>query len=59
MWIWVLLFCGLCWWGWFRPRRYRNRSYRMDPYEIARERLARGEITAQEYDEIMKKLSNS
>ena len=61
MWIWVLLFGGFCWWGWgwFRPRRYRHYNYRNDPYEIARERLARGEITAQEYDEIVKKLGNS
>ena len=60
MWIWILLFGGFCWWGWgwFRPRRYRH-YYRNDPYEIARERLARGEITAQEYDEIVKKLGNS
>ena len=61
MWIWVFLVGGLCWWGWgwFRPRRYRHYSYRNDPYEIARERLAIGEITAQEYDEIVKKLRTS
>ncbi len=58
MWIWVLIFCGLCYWGWgwFRPRRYRRYSYRQDPLEIARERLARGEITPEEYEEIKRTL---
>ncbi|MCJ7730815.1 SHOCT domain-containing protein [Candidatus Bathyarchaeota archaeon] len=58
MWIWVLIFGGFCYWGWgwFNPRRHRYNSYRNDPIEIARERLARGEITPQEYDEIKKTL---
>ena len=59
MWIWVLIFGGLCYWGWgwFRPRRYRYYRYRDDPLEIARERLAQGEITPEEYDEIRKTLT--
>lgn len=61
MWIWVLVLGGLCYygWGWFRPRRYRYHRYIDDPYMIARERLARGEITSQEYEEILQKLSRS
>jgi len=49
----------LLWGGWFRPRRYRYHAYHDDPYEIARERLARGEITVQEYDAIIEKLGKS
>lgn len=58
MWVWVLIIGGMCYWGWswFRPRRHRYYSYRSDPLEIARERLARGEITSQEYEEIKKTL---
>ena len=58
MWIWVLIFGGFCYWGWgwFRPRRYRRYSSSRDPLEIARERLARGEITPQEYEEIKRTL---
>ena len=59
MWIWVLVFGGMCYWGysWYRgPRRYGSYPSRSDPLEVARERLARGEITTAEYDEIIKKL---
>ncbi len=39
----------------FRPRSYRRR--REDPFEMARIRLARGEITAEEFEEIKRKLA--
>ena len=58
MWIWLLVIGGLCYWafGWSRPRRYRAYPVRRDSMEIARERLAKGEITPEEFDEIMNKL---
>ena len=58
MWIWILVVGGLCYWGygWYRPRRYRTYHYEHTPLEIAQGRLARGEITSLEYDEIKKKL---
>jgi uncharacterized membrane protein len=62
MWIWVFIIGGLCYWGWgwFKPRRYRRYdSYPSDPLEIARERLAKGEITVQEYEEIKKTLKGN
>jgi uncharacterized membrane protein len=41
-------------WLYFRPRRP---TYRVeDPLEIARRRLARGEITPEEYEDIKRKL---
>ena len=59
MWIWFLILGGCCYWGfrWFRPRRYRYHAYYDDPYGIARERYARGEISAEEYEEIRRRLA--
>jgi len=55
MWLWFLALAGLSYlaYTWFRPRR---RIVRDDPLEAARLRLARGEITAEEYEEIMRRL---
>ena len=56
MWILFLLFmgCGMFFFMWW-PRIFRNRSYRRydeDPLEIARMRLAKGEITHEEFEQI-------
>jgi len=60
MWIWFILFmgCGMMFFMWW-PRIFRYRShqrYEEDPLEVARMRLARGEITSEEYEEIRKTL---
>jgi uncharacterized membrane protein len=55
MWVWILIFGALVYLGynWYSPREH---TYRRDPLEIARERLARGEITPEEYEKIRAKL---
>jgi putative membrane protein len=60
MWIWFLLFLGC---GWFFymwwPRSYRIRSYNLydeNPLEVARMRLAKGEITSEEFEEIRRNI---
>ncbi len=55
MWLWFLVLAGLGYlaYTWFRPRR---RAVREDPLEVARMRLARGEITAEEYEELVRRL---
>lgn len=55
IWLWFLALAGLSYlvYTWFRPRR---RIVRNKPLEAARLRLARGEITAEEYEEIMRRL---
>jgi len=57
-WMWlVLLILGVvAYWIYtaFMPRRRRRRGE--DPLETARTRLARGEITAEEFEEIRKNL---
>jgi putative membrane protein len=62
MWIWFLLFIGCGWFffmWWPRPYRYRGyRRFRDDPLEIARMRLARGEITSEEYEEIRRTIES-
>ena len=59
MWIWPLILFGCGYWFWFgyRPRRYRRyRTNRVDPMEIARRRLASGEISSAEFEEIKRTL---
>jgi putative membrane protein len=59
MWFWLLLFIGL---GYFFYVNYRPRTYyreRKDPLEVARLRLARGEITTEEFEEIKRTLEKS
>ncbi|MHA2391242.1 MAG: SHOCT domain-containing protein [Promethearchaeota archaeon] len=56
MWTWVFVLFGLgylFWWG-FRPQFYNR--YREDPLDIARMRLARGEITPEDFEKIIKNL---
>lgn len=58
MWIGLLIVGLIAYWayGWYRPKRYRAYPVERPPLEINQERLARGEITSEEYDEIRKKL---
>lgn len=58
MWIGLLIIGVLAYWayGWYRPRRYAAYPVERNPLEITQERLARGEITSEEYEEIRKKL---
>jgi len=54
MWFWPLIIAGLAYLFWmsFRPRTRRIRHE--DPVEVARMRLARGEITPEEFERIKK-----
>jgi putative membrane protein len=60
MWIWFLLFIGGGWFffrWWARSSRYpRYGRYEENPMEIAQMRLAKGEITHEEFEEIRKTL---
>ncbi|MBL7079589.1 SHOCT domain-containing protein [Candidatus Bathyarchaeota archaeon] len=62
MWIWFLLFIG-CGWLFFMwwPRSYRYRPYQRyeeDPLEVAQMRLAKGEITPEEFERIRSKIES-
>ncbi len=65
MWFWVIMIFGCgSWFFWYRPRHYRAyRPYRHmrqdDPLDIAAARLARGEISFEEYERIKKALIDS
>ena len=62
MWLWVLLIFGAGYWfWWYRPQDIPRRRYmsREAPLEIAKARLAKGEITFEEFDEIKKAVQNS
>ena len=51
---WVLVIVGLSYLFWlYRPRRGYAGD---DPIQVARRRYARGEITEEEYDKIVKKI---
>jgi uncharacterized membrane protein len=58
MFVWVLLLIGFAYlfWVYFKPDKSEPHSY--DPLEVARLRLARGEISREEYDLIISKLKN-
>jgi putative membrane protein len=60
MWFWLLILIGV---GYLFYLSYRPpRTYRMereDPLEVARIRLARGEITSEEFEEIRKTLEKT
>jgi uncharacterized membrane protein len=62
MWIfWLfLLGCGFFFWG-YGPRYYPRRAYdnRENPIELARKRLAKGEITIEEFEKIKEAILNS
>lgn len=67
-WIWMILLfgCGSLFF-WYRPRHYRRyRSLRHygymrneDPLDLASARLAKGEITFEEYEKIKKAILDS
>ena len=60
-WFWMLLVgCGLWFWG-YGPRGYPRRriSRRVDPLDIARGRLAKGEISLEEFNDIKDAILNS
>ena len=61
MWFWVLLFFGMGYWFLYGPRDISRPRHlnRVNPLEIARVRLAKGEITFKEFDEIKKAIQNS
>ena len=61
MWFWIFLIIVGYWFWWYGPRdiprrRYRNR---VEPLELARARLAGGDITLDEFDKIKKAIQNS
>ena len=58
MWVLLLVIGFIAYWvyGWYPPKRYRAHPVERTPLEITQERLARGEITSEEYEEIRKKL---
>jgi len=58
MWFWFLILVGVGYLFYlsYRPRTYR--SQREDPIEVAKLRLARGEISSEEFEEISKTLKN-
>lgn len=59
MWFWLFILIGV---GYLFYLSYRPRSYRVqreNPLEVARLRLARGEITSEEFEEIRKTLEKS
>ena len=62
MWIWFLLFmgCGMFFFMWW-PRLFQYRLYQRfeeDPLEVAQMRLAKGEITPEEFNEIRKTIGS-
>ncbi len=55
--VFILIIIGFLLYYWLRPRGTYTRG-REDPLEVAKARLARGEITIVEFEEIKKRLSN-
>jgi uncharacterized membrane protein len=58
----MIIGCGWFFWSWWLPqqRTYRYFDHRENtPLEIARTRLARGEITIEEFEEIRRTLESS
>jgi len=62
MWIGILFLFGCGWFFfWWLPHPYRNRRYqrvREDSLEMARMRLAKGEITLDEYEALGKTIES-
>lgn len=55
--IWVLIIAGIVW-AFRALNRYGNRDKGEDPLEIARRRYAAGELTREEYEEMVNLLRN-
>ncbi len=60
MWFWVFLIIAGYWFWWYGPRYIQRRRYwnRLDPLDQARARLARGELSLEEFEEIKKAIQN-
>ena len=54
MWVWPLFLAGLGYMVWYSFRPRGNRYIHEDPVEVARMRLAKGEITVEEFESIRK-----
>jgi uncharacterized membrane protein len=52
MWFWPLLLAGLAYLLWYSYRPRRRRYIHEDPVEVAKMRLAKGEITVDEFKRI-------
>jgi putative membrane protein len=62
MWFWVLLIFGVGYWvWWYGPREISRPRHliRVNPLELAKTRLAKGEITLDEFEEIKKAIQTS
>ncbi len=59
MWFWLLILIGIgyLFYAFTVPRTYRRR--REDPLEVARMRLAKGEISLEEFERIRETLENA
>ena len=58
MWFWFLIIAGLGYLFWASYRPSTHRYIRDDPVEVARTRLARGEITLEEFERIKKAIES-
>ena len=54
MWFWPLFLAGLGYIVWYSFRPRGHRYIHEDPVEVARMRLAKGEITVEEFESIRK-----
>ncbi len=58
-WFWLIMILGCGWFFWWRPRPRYRRRYRETPLESARSRYAKGEISREEFEEILENLQRS
>ena len=58
-WFWLILIAGCGWFFWWGPRPRYRRRYRETPLESARGRYARGEISGEEFEEMIENLQRS
>ena len=58
-WFWLIMLLGCGWFFWWRPRLGYRRRYRETPIESARGRYARGEISREDFEEILENLQRS
>jgi uncharacterized membrane protein len=58
-WFWLIMILGCGWFFWWGPRPRYRRRYRDTPLESARGRYARGEISREEFEEILENLQRS
>ena len=58
-WFWLIMVLGCGWFFWWGPRPGYSRRLRETPLESARGRYARGEISREEFEEILGNLQRS